>query len=798
MTNIKRAARRLLRGKRQDGSALLVSLMVMVGLSLLGLAFVAISETENAIALNERNHAQTVSVAEAGAKLVVQWFQDPTTNLNRGLMPANTNAIKANRTIGGYTGYYKPTAGTKICDLPFGPDYPDLFCGDENNPDVIINETTAPSFLASLNSTLFQSLDNGQITEIIIYAPPIIGGNKPAGYYTKDGQRFGIASVRVTAQKRPGTLGAVAQAIVRIVVGPFPLPGPTGALQAIGGVGSNGDFDVHWGTVESEVSTGLKKQYSAIPWFNAWDIAHIERGWDSSRQWAAGTSYQGNSTYPLGDTVRPTPAASAAAQAHEYTAIQVGAGTSGGTEPAWPTSPGATVVDGSVTWKERPPTMYPIKTADSLNYDNHAWLYEIPNKTVDDPWFQLRSWGQVQGNATSSPHPYPWTASTVTATWGYTHYFQYQTFSSRPDYKIVQVPRFNYDFWKAAALGGRGQPGVYYLTKNGANYTDGVATKSMSSWLSSGNGFYFFETVNNQNPQNGGPGILDTGGGDPCGFKGFVYANLDQIKSTGCGGSTGWYQQPGEPYRDIGYRQVVETTTGTQTRGDWDTDAAGNFVVAGAFNGRWDYQDLDWSNTNTSGGSTGTKNQIFDLFMAQRTVKPEDGGAAFTDWFPVEYFPGCKPGNNITCPTCNCSEPHEPYLNIRYNGVKTSITLGWSDPSTAGRPKVTDTGDPSGTPVTCAAADVSTAAGQANCTTNAYDYNGGLAQLAPGVNGVIYNEGQFTSTGNGVYYGSIVLGQSSDPKGTCEVYFDETLLKGGWPPKGVTFPRVMIVSEQIQ
>ena len=49
------------RRNRRDsrGSALLVSLMVIVGLSLLGLGFVAISETENAIAKNEQSALQT-------------------------------------------------------------------------------------------------------------------------------------------------------------------------------------------------------------------------------------------------------------------------------------------------------------------------------------------------------------------------------------------------------------------------------------------------------------------------------------------------------------------------------------------------------------------------------------------------------------------------------------------------------------------------------------------------------------------------------------------------------------------
>src|SRR6266498_3879359 len=91
------------RGKRthrkQRGSALLVTLMVMVGLSLLGLGFVAISETESTISANERNYTQVLSVAESGARLVVEWFQDPVWAAApaQGILPANTNAIKTLR-----------------------------------------------------------------------------------------------------------------------------------------------------------------------------------------------------------------------------------------------------------------------------------------------------------------------------------------------------------------------------------------------------------------------------------------------------------------------------------------------------------------------------------------------------------------------------------------------------------------------------------------------------------------------------------------------------------------------------
>ena len=75
--------------KNNRGSALLVSLMVMVGLSLLGLGFVAISETESTIAKNQSQALQTLTVAEAGAKMAVEWFQDPLWGMTHAGLPAN-------------------------------------------------------------------------------------------------------------------------------------------------------------------------------------------------------------------------------------------------------------------------------------------------------------------------------------------------------------------------------------------------------------------------------------------------------------------------------------------------------------------------------------------------------------------------------------------------------------------------------------------------------------------------------------------------------------------------------------
>src|SRR5258708_34982378 len=155
LNDLARWTRRRYGSKR--GSALLVSLMVMVGLSLLGLSFVAVSETESAISAHERDGAQTLDVAEAGAKMVVEWFQDPVWANANGFLPPNNSAIKTQRTVSGASpsvSYYKggdPT--TFLFDKPFKDTVYDRFWGDETHPDVLIDYTnsTGQTFLNTLN-----------------------------------------------------------------------------------------------------------------------------------------------------------------------------------------------------------------------------------------------------------------------------------------------------------------------------------------------------------------------------------------------------------------------------------------------------------------------------------------------------------------------------------------------------------------------------------------------------------------------------------------------------------------------
>ncbi|MEO8218090.1 MAG: pilus assembly PilX N-terminal domain-containing protein [Acidobacteriota bacterium] len=782
----------------ERGSALLATLMVIAGLSLLGLAFVAVSETEGAISVNERNHTQTVALAEAGARTVVQWFQDPTWALARGLMPANAAALKTTRTVDGYVGKYKPVLSDLLCDRPYKPNPSNRFYGTEDSPDVFINGVNAPSYLATLNTKLFTNDTAGEISEIRIYAPPVIGGTLVADGAGKQfwvgGTRYGVATIWVRAEKFNDDGRAVATATVKMVVSEFPVPGPSGVLESGGALDTKGNFHVRWGKVTAQDTLNLSKNSSTVPWFDAYDHAHFEHGYDSSTAWTASTSYRSEAV------VRPSAAritANPALKFHEYVSTTALA-SSGATEPAasgagsWPTTAGATIVDGGVTWKERPQTGFPNDT--SL-YDGHNWLYQVVEQSYEDPWFEVRSRADISGAGNANPQPDPYAAVSDSPTGRDSHWFQYQTFSQRTKYKEVIFPKFDYDYWKNVAVAGNGQKGVHFLSYAGGNYTDGVYTKDVRSWMTYEPGFYFFDTKNGLNPQNGGPGVLAPDiavNGGSANAQGYFYFNAG-FGTKGLGSATGHYQQPGEPYRDVGYAKVNEATGTSGAQGDWFRDAAGNRVYENAANEEWDYQDLSWS--NTGGTSGGTKNGTFDVYVKQKTVQPESG-SSFTTWFVVPYYPGCHPGDNATLGSdaLACSEPHEAYLNLKYldtSNATSSITAGWYDPTTAGRPKLTSDGTRYGTPVTC-----TSTSSQANCTSNAYDRDGALQDITVAVDGVLYIEGDFDSTGNAEYYGSVIAAQYVDPKGTPTVYFDEALKKGAWPPPGISLPRVFVTSIQ--
>src|SRR5262245_37702179 len=199
----------------EEGSALILAALVTVILSLLGLSYLMMAQTENTIAENERNSAAAMFVAEGGARLAVGWFNDPTST--GFLVPTTGDVDRSKRVFDhdndtttarvlGVSGnaskpFYKdgdfttrgilarrlcPALADTCLGVETGTD-PDPPFADKG-PDLIVN----PSFLTTINNAMFPNYPapwlQARITRIEIYQPPLlsIGGTLT---------RMGVATV---------------------------------------------------------------------------------------------------------------------------------------------------------------------------------------------------------------------------------------------------------------------------------------------------------------------------------------------------------------------------------------------------------------------------------------------------------------------------------------------------------------------------------------------------------------------------------------------------------------------------
>jgi hypothetical protein len=823
--------------KRERGSALLVSMMVMVGLSLLGLAFVAITETESTIAVNERNYTQAQSAAETGVNAIVEMFQDSDWAFKRGILPPNINAIKTQRQFASSppaSGYYKPLPTQELFSSPFRGSDDNRFFGDIDTADVLINDAAgaqAKTYLDTLSSTIFYTPNNAneklRISDIRVYAPPMPGATKNAqGFWVPSGNtvRYGVATVRVTAQKIVN--GQVkAERSVKAVIAETPFPTVDGAIETAGSLVGQGNFNVYWGKVLSQQALQLNRPAVGMPWFDAQNFITFERGYDSAPEHADGKPYV------VGDIVNP-PLTDRGTVPNlvKFSYICTVPGTSAPaasrlTAAQWPTTIGATVAESTgVTWKAIASKPFPIDAGDF--YTQYPWLYQMLNKTIEDPWLHARAWqtlvyGNGQGTApcndTTNPHPCDYNNATQPVTSRYSNMFQFQNATDtvnagKPERLPAVFPTMDYEFWKAVAQASDNTPdsGIYYFKYVGNGTTNsfqgpGGATHDVTFWLNNAldatghtrnglqAGFYFFDTQNSKNPQFNKGGTLtpdidiNASIGSPFQIKGYVYLNAQHFGSTGQGSlvATDLYAMPGEPFRDVGYRQVDPATkTFTVVGGALPT---GTYVTVGASNNVWDFQDVN-------------NNGRFDIYInptPQAIQRPD--GSTDNVYLPVPFYEGCNVTDNahsagVTNP---CSEPHEPFLNIIYpdpSNPKGPATFGWYDPNitdaqapTYRKPK---TAIGTNSPIVCkhdTSAD--------DCTSNGYDNTGALVSIAPILYGALYNEGGYSGSGNATYYGSLLMRGSFNATGTPDVFFDECLAKGCLETQ-LKMQKVMVTSKE--
>ncbi len=267
----------------EQGSALIIAVLITVILSLLGISYMMMAQTENTIAENERNAAMALYVAEAGARMVVNWFNDPSST---GYLVPAVGSVDTTKRLGDWDGdpstarsiqdgssgkpKYKQSTGA-IFDRLYRGSNVDAFIGcetgtdpDPNNatlgPDLVVNQ----SHLDTVNDTLFPNFPSpslrARISRIEVYSPPIVNiGGLPT--------RMGVATVKViggvfiypgTSQQRQ-----IATRVVKAVVNEIPVPGPVGPLQSCADLTYGGNFEVHWGTASSKTAASLPTSMNA-------------------------------------------------------------------------------------------------------------------------------------------------------------------------------------------------------------------------------------------------------------------------------------------------------------------------------------------------------------------------------------------------------------------------------------------------------------------------------------------------------------------------------------------------------
>lgn len=861
-TPTQRASHRARRGapsrpEAERGSAMIIALMIMIILTLVGVTFLVLSEQEERISVNARDHIQALYVAEAAVEIAKTWFNDPTpppgnplkpatTEMNRTLRkgavfklgytnenersdtPANHPEVDASQgatyeggqgTSGGATPFEKPYRGPESFTLWGRRDTPDvLICNDEDL-DINGDDTTdcgagPAAYLDDLNAALLVSTslrDDGhsprdlgsiEVEQIRVYRPPLD--------FTL-GLRYGIATIEAVAVKRVRGR-KVTERVVREVLQEIPFPGPAGAIETEGEVVASGSSGVHWGQVVSSSRNN--------------DNIVIRSPGSQNHPWA------------------PVPRSSPQRWGYHYTMNPASY------EDVETSTPSNTTVETLLT-----ALLGITKDADG-GFSNGG----VP--AIGDPWLIFKARQAIEyANGPVVPAgelPYPFN-TTVDMTTGNNQNFRLDknaraNHSNRWQDQPVRFPPIEYDTWKQVAKSG--QSGMHYYQHSGGSEYQENGAGEVKDWIEfidinqgASPGVHFFDTTDSSIPldtdDDGWPNNLtpehDWGAGPSS--EGFIYVNAVRIDSAGSGntGVTVRAKMPGEPFLDdgielhdgsgttdnciciryddddgcvlgvrpIGFRSATEdcrSATNPDGQGPAGDSCRCPFNVLDAMDadvakreantfrdGVWDI-DIDndgvtdggknlselsgWStfsddNGDGEGNGHGFEEKILPHYpITQRLRQGRDASVANGDWRRDPRFAN----DAVVFPT---RQPHEPFLNFDYPaGTTAGSVTAWSETEATDGVKVDyqATGD---------------YISEGGATTIGRDATGGAMDLENiALNGILFNEGDIEMTGNRKVYGSLAIRRGFDGTGSIEIWFNEDLVKGGFPPPEWNLPRV--------
>jgi hypothetical protein len=483
----------------ENGSALIVAVLVTVILVLLGISFLLMAETENRIARNEERAAQALHVAEAAARTVKSWFDEPRSAL---AFPPPGAVDRTRRRVIDESAPHDPAAATPadgvLGSFPFykqqvdrnGDTLDDLFdrpfrggrlhalLGTEDGPDMLIDRegTGARAFLEQLSTRLLSGFPGesggvrARVDRIAVFAPP---------YVEVDGsfRRYGIGTVLVVARIERGTDGRVlAERQVKAVLGEMPYRGAYGPLHSCGSLTFTGrPLTLRWGAVTAEGEVRLSADVDDLP---------------------------------LG-LPRAIPA-----------------------------------IEGSdALWDTGDPSRFDTRYKEPL---------EGEGRVIADPWLRVLAGGGITApGVPGGTQPFPPTIPPAPPPecCDRSGLFQHVTVASCPEY--------DYGVWKGIV--GSGFRGLRYFVWTGTGFREnGVgAPQSFQRLTDGGEGVFFFDTADRLPPRD------DDGDGMPdnltppvrvrgnWSFRGFLYLNAASLRIENAVGPAVALSPPGEPYLDL-------------------------------------------------------------------------------------------------------------------------------------------------------------------------------------------------------------------------------------------------------
>ncbi len=271
----------------EGGSALILALLVVVILTVLGLSFTLLAQTENRIAETERISSQALYLSEAAARAVVHWFDRPRAATGFAF-PPSAAVDRALRRIdddgdpgtpphdqeGNAWPRYKQDVDRDgdgqddLFDRPYRPDPRDALLGTEDGPDVRIDgDRPGPGrdFLERFSEDLMAGQPgagtglHARVARIDVYAPPYV---EIGGIWV----RYGIATAKVTGRIHRRAGGEIlAERAVEAVVAEIPYSTPFGPLHSCGDLSVPGTLRVHWGAVTVQGDARLDADHARIP-----------------------------------------------------------------------------------------------------------------------------------------------------------------------------------------------------------------------------------------------------------------------------------------------------------------------------------------------------------------------------------------------------------------------------------------------------------------------------------------------------------------------------------------------------